>query len=116
MILGGSQNDSPLALENVSTRINPPLIFHVNGSLSIYASLSEPKSLPLQNVHMDRPHSVLAELIGSAEHPAAQPVSRPSFASSAAQPALQPVGTRSAAQPASQPVGTPLNVIASRLQ
>ena len=47
--------------------------------------------MTVQEVHTDGPHSVLAELIGSAEQPAAQPVPRPSSSSSAARPASQPV-------------------------
>ena len=81
-IVGGSLNDCfPLA-ENITSRMKTPLMFRVSGSLSLYASLSESASMTVQEVHTDGPHSVLAELIGSAEQPAAQPVPRPSSSTS----------------------------------
>ena len=41
--------------------------------------------MDVQDVHTDGPHSVLAELIGSAEQPVAQPVPRPSSSIKAAE-------------------------------
>ena len=87
-IVGGSLNDTLPGAENIAKRMNTPLKFHVRGSLSLYASLSESASMTVQEVHTDGPHSVLAELIGSAEQPVAQPVPRPSSSIKAAELAV----------------------------
>ena len=88
MTIGGSLNFGYYGAENMISRMRASLRFHVTGSLSLYLSLSEPASMEVQDVHTDGPYSVLAELIGSAAQPVAQPVPRPSSSIKAAELAV----------------------------
>ena len=67
MIVGGSMHCNFLAAENLSTRIDSPINFHVHGTLSLFVSRSNPQNVSLHDIHTENPYSVLAELVSSAE-------------------------------------------------
>ena len=64
-IVGGSMAQEVVGAENVASRMNPPMHFYVNGTLSLF--MSSDTYFGLCDVETDGPHSVLAELHGSAE-------------------------------------------------
>ena len=74
MIVAGSMHCDLIGAENLSTRIDTPINFHVNGTLSLFVSKSNPKNVSIQDIHTVEPYSVLTELISSAEQPATTPV------------------------------------------
>ena len=59
-----------IGAENLTYRISTPVSFHVNGTLSLFVSASNPENVKLQDIHTEGPYSVLTELISSAERPA----------------------------------------------
>ena len=70
MLVGGSMNCNLIGAENLTTRINTAVNFHVNGTLSLCVSMSDPQNVRLHDIHTEGPYSVLAELSSSAERPA----------------------------------------------
>ena len=74
MVVGGSMNCNLIVAENLTTRIRTPVNFHVNGTLSLFVSGSNPENVRLQDIHTDGPYSVLTELTSSAERPATSTV------------------------------------------
>ena len=82
MLVGGSMHCNLIGAENLTTRIDTPMNFHVNGTLSLFVSRStgHPQNVRLQDIHTEEPYSVLAEFISSAERPATTTL-RPSHSS-----------------------------------
>ena len=70
VIGGGSMDQEVVGAENVATRIDTPMDFHVNGTLSLLVSKSNPPNVKLHDMETKGPYSVIADLIGSAERPA----------------------------------------------
>ena len=82
MLVGGSMHCNLIGAENLTTRIDTPMNFHVNGTLSLFVSRStgHPQNVRLQDIHTEEPYSVLTEFISSAERPATTTL-RPSYSS-----------------------------------
>ena len=74
MIVAGSMHCNLLAAENLTTRTGTPTHFHVNGSLSLFVSKTNPKNVRVQDIHTEEPYLVLTELISSAEQRARTPL------------------------------------------
>ena len=70
MIVGGSLHSNLLAAENLATRIETSIHFHVNGTLSLFVSTSHPQNVNVSDIHTEIPYAVLTELVCSAEKPA----------------------------------------------
>ena len=70
VIVGGSMDLEVVGAENVATRIDTPMNWHVNGTLSLFASKSNPPNVKLYDIETEGPYSVIADLISSAERPA----------------------------------------------
>ena len=69
MVVGGSMHCNVLGAENLSSRIDAPIDFHVNGTLSLFVSKSNPQIVRSQNIRTEGLYSVLTELTSSAEPP-----------------------------------------------
>ena len=63
MVVGGSMHCSLMAAENLTTRIGTPINFHVNGTLSLFVSRSNPQNARPHDIRTEAPYSVLTELI-----------------------------------------------------
>ena len=60
MVVGGSMHCNLIGAENLTTRIDTPINFHVNGTLSLFMSRSSPQNFRLQVLNgLQQPPSVL---------------------------------------------------------
>ena len=57
MLVGGSMNCNLFGAENLATRINTAVNFHVNGTLSLFVSMSDPQNVRLQETSTRKDHT-----------------------------------------------------------
>ena len=70
MVVGGSMNCTLVGAENLITRMCTPVMFHVNGTLSLFVSGLNSENVRSLDIHTEGPYSVITELISTSERPA----------------------------------------------
>ena len=83
VIVGGSMHCSLMAADSLTAKIDAPMRFHVNGTLSVFVAKSDPENVSVIDIHTEGPFSVVAEVTSSAEQPATS--------SGTQQPAAEPL-------------------------